>query len=428
MVLLSGTSARGGLSYRVRLQAAPTPDLLAGAALFGLRSRFYLDGAPAPMEGGPIAAGQNLRLELDPIDVLQRAGQGAHYAVVLAGDALGWGVAAAWPVTVDFRPLNVYLYLSRLPTGHGVASAVVHEEAPEEAEWTWEGGSASQAWTGLRRARDGSPVFFLLLPPEVGGEVQVRVRKGMRLGMATGTLSPWPPQALSRSVRWRLPFWLPPDLPPQREVLEALARVLGQPLPGLADLSPTTAAGQALATYARLFAAPPLPEEPEDLLRRRILAIPQGRYATAQDLEGALRVFTPYVSVNDRMNARRGLRYRLDGTWLLDGSATLGSGTAGDLQAGYYEIAIQDADAPPEWLVREAERLRPAGTLPIWRWMRPPSQPHLGAAHVGVREPAFAKEASLGLTGRRRLDGSWRLDGGAKLASGMVARDGPFLQ
>ncbi|MBW6396026.1 hypothetical protein KZX47_12815 [Thermus sp. SYSU G05001] len=425
MLVLEGALARGGRTYRVRLQRSPTPDPLAGAALWGQDSRLYLTGALAPWEGGPVAPGEAVRLELAPQDLLRRGGMGRYHAVFLTHvDGEGWGVAAQWPLEMDFRPLPVFLYASRAPTGEALVTLVTHEEAPEFATLSWGQGTLSAPWEGLRRGRDSSPAFLFLLPREAEGEVEGVVRKGERWGRARTTLPPPPPLTAPREVRWRLPWWLPPT-GVQGAVLEAIAPVLSA-LPGLKDLSPATAAEWALDRYAHLFAASPATGESEEWRRARTLAVGRGLYLSRPALEAHLRALGP-VSVSDRISARVGFRRKLDGTWRLDGSVQLGSGSGGSLEPGRFEVAFQDLDLEARHLVQEVERLRPAGTEPVYRALRTPAKVSLKAAHAGVRELGAYWAVAASLAKRRKLDGTWRLDGSAKLRSGMAVRDGPAV-
>lgn len=426
MYVLEGNLPFTAWAYRVRLQATPSPDPLVGAAFYGPYSRLLLAGQPAPWAGGEAPSGTPIRLELDRRDLLTRGGRGRYHAAFLAHDGAGWRLALSWPLEVDLAPLPVYAYAYRLPTGHALVECVTHEEAPEEARLDWAGGQAVQAWDGLRRTRDGSPRFFFLLPPEAEGEVALEVRKGDRLGRARATLPPRPPAAREWETRWRLPPWLPPGRGLQAPVLGALAEVL-RGMPGmLPPLAPFEASGEVLEAYARLFGVAREEGEEEGLFRERALALPRGRHTARPHLEAHLRRLAPHAQVTDWLSARLGIRRKLDGSWKLDGSVQLGSGLPGNVEPGYYEILLGDAEPDPLYLVREVHRLRPAGTVPLWRLVRGGGVA-AKAAHGGVMELALEGGETLSLAGRRRLDGSWKLNGAAKLRSGMAVGEIPHL-
>jgi hypothetical protein len=130
------------------------------------------------------------------------------------------------------------------------------------------------------------------------------------------------------------------------------------------------------------------------------------------------------VAISDA-SASEGKPLRLDGTWSLDGTQTLGGDPALTLTPGRYLVRLYDT--PMEWPYywKELMRLRPGGLEPVLRQDVGGGRVRLGTAQVGAKEPALGPEQDILLAGYRRLDGSWQLDGSARLAGGMVVR-GPI--
>jgi hypothetical protein len=422
MLTLEGTALAGGRTYRLLAQQTPTPDPLVGVALGEREGELYLGGIRSPIPGGPLAQGQAVRALLQVNALTVRVGQGRYWITLLAGDdGWVWRVAASWEVEVDLRPFPVYAYASRLPNGVGVVLVLTPLESPEWADLTLGDLRLSQAWEGFRRRRDGAPGFVFILPREASGGGQVRVYKGGRYGQAPFSLPPWAATP-ERTPTWRLPFWLPQDRPPQAHILEAIARVLPNGEDLATQVSPDRAQGRYLLAHATLFAAPPDLEEPEDVLRLRLKALPSQRHASIPSLRAHLKALAQGgVAVSDA-SSTEGRSLRLDGTWMLDGTQVLGGDPALALPPGRYLVRLYDT--PMEWPYywKELMRLRPGGLEPILRQDVGGGRVRLGAAHVGTKEPALGPDRDIPLAGYRRLDGSWQLDGSAHLASGMVVR------
>ena len=422
VLTLEGTASAGGRTYRLLAQRTPTPDPLVGVALSEKEGELYLSGVRSPIPGGPLAQGQSVRALLRVNALVARVGQGRYRIALLAGgDGWVWQVATSWEVEVDLRPFPVFAYASRLPDGTGVVLVLTLLEGPERAELTLGDLHLSQTWGGFRRRRDGAPGFVFTLPPEASGEGQVRVYKGGRHGQAAFSLPPWVATP-ERTPTWRLPFWLPPDRPPQAHILEAIARVLPNGEDLATQVSPDRAQGRYLLAHAALFAAPPDLEEPEDFLRLRLKALPSQRHASIPSLRGHLKTLAQGgVAVSDA-SSTEGRPLRLDGTWALDGTQTLGGDPAIALAPGRYLVRLYDTPMPWPYYWKELMRLRPAGLEPILRQDVGGGMVRLGATQVGAKEPALGPNRVILLAGYRRLDGSWALDGSVRLASGMVVR------
>jgi hypothetical protein len=425
VLILEGTALAGGRAYRLLAQRTPTPDPLVGVALSDQEGELYLNGVRFPIPGGPLIGWQTVRVLLRTNALAARVGQGRYWITLLTGsDGWVWQVAASWEVEADLRPFPVFAYASRLPDGTGVVLALTLLENPEWAELSLGDLNLSQTWGGFRRRRDGAPGFVFILPQGASGEGQVRVYKGRRYGQGTFSLPPWPaPQA--RTPTWRLPFWLPQDRLPQAHILEAVARVLPDGEGLATQVNPDEAQGRYLSIHATLFAAPPDLEEPEGALRIRLKALPAQRYASVPALRSHLRVLAQGgVAISDA-SASEGRPLRLDGTWALDGTQTLGGDPALALSPGRYLVRLYDTPMPWPYYWKEIIRLRPGGLEPVLRQDVAGGIARLGAAQVGAREPALGPTRDIWLAGFRQLDGSWTLDGSVRLVSGMVMR-GPI--
>ncbi len=425
VLTLESTAQAGGRTYRLMAQQTPTPDPLLGVALGEREGELYLSGTRSPIPGGPLVQGQAVRALLRASALVARVGQGRYWITLLAGDdGWVWQVAASWEVEVDLRPFPVFAYASRLPNGAGVVLALTPLEGPERAELTLGDLHLTQTWGGFRRRRDGAPGFVFTLPREASGEGQVRVYKGGRYGQAAFSLPPWAATP-ERTPTWRLPFWLPQDRPPQAHILEAVARVLPSGEGLATQVNPDEARGRYLSIHATLFAVPPDLEEPEDFLRVRLKALPARRHASVPALRSHLRVLAQGgVAISDASTSE-GRPLKLDGTWALDGTQTLGGDPVLALTPGRYLVRLYDTPMPWPYYWKELMRLRPAGLEPILRQDVGGGMVRLGAAQVGAKEPALGPNRGIPLASYRWLDGSWQLDGSVRLTSGMVIR-GPI--
>lgn len=416
-----------GTAYRLMVQGSLQPSVLHGVRLEpheGLELR--INGIVKPLADTlPVSIGEPLSLAISQ-EALRRSvpSDGTSFITLLVLDE-AWRVGARWQVSVHTIAPEAQVRVVSLAKRLATVLISSASERATTATVTWPTGELHVAWGGLRDRRTGGRAW--LLPMGGGGAPQVAIPF---LSSFTATVAddhgnetampvtiPEPPERIPPELAWALPFWLPPT-GELGHVLSAFSEGLDVEMEPSSALSPRRASGAMLDIHARLGGVERFLGEDEASLRLRATALGDRQHLNARSLERHLTaVAGVMVQIGDQLtNVALEVLVRLTGARQLDGTWTLGGIEGGDLAPGRFVVHLREMPRAPLGLVlRELERLRPAGRLTTLQLGHRADLPLLPRLH-GVLEQRVEHGLDTTLfAGFRRLDGTWTLNGAIQL-------------
>ena len=415
-----------GTAYRLMVQGSPQPSVLHGVRLEpheGLELR--INGIVKPLADTlPVSIGEPLSLAISQ-EALRRSvpSDGTSFITLLVLDE-AWRVGARWQVSVHTIAPEAQVRVVSLAKRLATVLISSASERATTATVTWPTGELHVAWGGLRDRRTGGRAWLL---PMGGGAPQGAIPF---LSSFTATVAddhgnetampvtiPEPPERIPPELAWALPFWLPPT-GELGHVLSAFSEGLDVEMEPSSALSPRRASGAMLDIHARLGGVERFLGEDEASLRLRATALGDRQHLNARSLERHLTaVAGVMVQIGDQLtNVALEALVRLTGAHQLDGTWTLGGIEGGDLAPGRFVVHLREMPRAPLGLVlRELERLRPAGRLTTLQLSHRADLPLSPRLH-GVLEQRVEHGLDTTLfAGFRRLDGTWTLNGAIQL-------------
>ncbi len=415
-----------GTAYRLMVQGSLQPSVLHGVRLEpheGLELR--INGIVKPLADTlPVSIGEPLSLAISQ-EALRRSvpSDGTSFITLLVLDE-AWRVGARWQVSVHTIASEARVRVVSLAKRLATVLISSASERATTATVTWPTGELRVAWGGLRDRRTGGRAWLL---PMGGGAPQGAIPF---LSSFTATVAddhgnetampvtiPEPPERIPPELAWALPFWLPPT-GELGHVLSAFSEGLDVEMEPSSALSPRRASGAMLDIHARLGGVERFLGEDEASLRLRATALGDRQHLNARSLERHLTaVAGVMVQIGDQLtNVALEVLVRLTGAHQLDGTWTLGGIEGGDLAPGRFVVHLREMPRAPLGLVlRELERLRPAGRLTTLQLGHRADLPLSPRLH-GVLEQRVEHGLDTTLfAGFRRLDGTWTLNGAIQL-------------
>jgi len=415
-----------GTAYRLMVQGSLQPSVLHGVRVEpheGLELR--INGIVKPLADTlPVSIGEPLSLAISQ-EALRRSvpSDGTSFITLLVLDE-AWRVGARWQVSVHTIAPEAQVRVVSLAKRLATVLISSASERATTATVTWPTGELHVAWGGLRDRRTGGRAWLL---PMGGGAPQVAIPF---LSSFTATVAddhgnetampvtiPEPPERIPPELAWALPFWLPPT-GELGHVLSAFSEGLDVEMEPSSALSPRRASGAMLDIHARLGGVERFLGEDEASLRLRATALGDRQHLNARSLERHLTaVAGVMVQIGDQLtNVALEVLVRLTGAHQLDGTWTLGGIEGGDLAPGRFVVHLREMPRAPLGLVlRELERLRPAGRLTTLQLSHRADLPLSPRLH-GVLEQRVEHGLDTTLFADfRRLDGTWTLNGAIQL-------------